>query len=475
MVINQSNYIFNDGSISRYLNRNNMKRFFFEKTKESLPKIEIELFIDMDNYPNASRFSGLHYSNHSDVLETGIRFVYEFDSQFDNDVNLDEFANNRVVPTEYYKITWNTFQGMPYKRTMAPIKMIYLDNSNAKQDLFGSYSRQIYEAKINDDTRRKLASSFKKVLSEFKNTNEAVLTLGNNQSIGIDAVKSNVVKLLDIYENDISIQDMGSGQESLIKIQMALHDKIFDLILIDEPENHLSFTRTRQLVEMIKGISDSQMVIATHSSLIVNRLNLKNTIWLTDSQSHSLKNLTKNTASYFEKIDNFDVLRYILAEKVILVEGAVEYIILPVLFKKITSKNMDEFGIDIISMGSISHERFREVFNASNVGKKTVVITDNDGKQPNFENEENFKIYAAADIKNWTLEVAFYNENSSYFNTLYETRKTEPVYMGKECAKALAHMLKNKTENALELENAINKPSFIIPDYLKEAIKWIEE
>ncbi len=64
--------------------------------------------------------------------QTGIKIVYEFNTDFTSEVNLEEIADNRIVPNEYYKATWNTFQGKNYKRRMSPIKMIYLDNSTFK-------------------------------------------------------------------------------------------------------------------------------------------------------------------------------------------------------------------------------------------------------------------------------------------------------------------------------------------------------
>lgn len=471
VVLNQTLFLYDESSLQRYINLDLVENFFNIKSIESLPKIEIELFLDLSDDLKYADFSGLHYSNSGNNIETGIKFVYEFDVDFIADIDIQNFADNRIIPTDYYKATWNTFQGKSYKRKMSPIKMIYLDNSTLRHDIFGNYARQIYSASIDEKDHRGISSSFKQKLSSFRQEFDHLLTIRDGQKFGLDSSKTDILKLLDIFESDISIQDMGKGKENLVRTEMALNNNIFDLVLIDEPESHLSHTRTRQLIESIKNISQGQIVIASHSSLIVNRLNLTNTIFISDTETRSLGSLGCETADYFEKIDNLDVLRFIISDKIILVEGAAEYIILPKIFNKIIGKDMDQYGIDIISMGSISHERYRELSEILN--KKVVVITDNDRKEFIFQQNELFNIFADSSVDNWTLEVAFYNKNKEFFDEYYIDKRTKAEYKGIQISKAQAHMLKNKTENAIVIEKNLDELN--IPDYLIEAILWIKE
>ncbi|MBO0994573.1 ATP-dependent nuclease [Bacillus sp. SD088] len=471
IVLNQTNFLYADNSAHKFINLQLTEDFYTHKTIQTLPRIDIELFLDLEGSLKSLDFSGLHYNNHDGTHQTGIKFVYEFDRDFASEVNLEEIADNRIVPTEYYKATWNTFQGRNYKRRMSPIKMIYLDNSTIKHDIFGNYARQIYNANIEEKDHRSISSNFKQILSKFREEFDHLLTLQENQKFGLDSSKTDILKLLDIYESDISIQDMGKGKENVVRTEMALNKDVFDLVLIDEPESHLSYTRTRRLIDAIKNISQGQVVIASHSSLIVNRLNLKNTIILSNENSRSLTRLQPETARYFEKVDNLDILRFVLAEKVILVEGAAEYIILPKLFNIIQESEMDNNGVDIISMGSISFEKYREL--SKILDKKVAVITDNDKKDIKYESDDKFNIYVDDSTENWTLEVSFYNSNKDFFDNLYSNRKTEASYNKVPMPKAQAHMLKNKTENALEIENALTDLN--IPNYLSKAIRWISE
>lgn len=472
IALNQSVFNRADSSLDRYLNKEDIQHFFDNPSKDTLPKIDIEVFLDFQGSIIASEFSGLHYNTpEKDKFYCGIRFVYEFDMDFLNNVNFDEFAKNKIIPVEYYRASWNTFQGKSYKRQLLSRNTIFLDNSSQKYDLFGGYARNLYQAKVDLNLHREVASDFKRQLQGFIDNQKENLKIDDDKHIGFDSTKTDLLKLIDIYENNISIQDMGKGKENLIKIETSLSNGIFDIIFIDEPENHLSFTNTRKLIDLLKQRTNEQVIVVSHSSLVVSRLDLKNVIWLSDKETKSLKSLDDDTSMYFSKIDNLDILRFILAEKVILVEGAAEYIILPAIYRKVLGSKIEADGIEIISMGSISYERYRKI--AESLNKKVVVITDNDGKNKQYDNTDLFSIFSDENIENWTLEVAFYNSNKSTFDEEYKDKKTEPKYKEDDMPKACAHMLKNKAETALFIEKNIE--SLFIPNYLVEATQWIKK
>ncbi|MFP3442469.1 ATP-dependent endonuclease, partial [Pantoea sp. SIMBA_133] len=82
----------------------------------------------------------------------------------------------------------------------------------------------------------------------------------------------------------------------------------------------------KKLIEKIKQKQEgSQIILTTHSTMITNKLNLKNVVWVSNGQAFSLSTLENTTAKYFQKLDNVNILKFILSEKVIIVEGASEY------------------------------------------------------------------------------------------------------------------------------------------------------
>lgn len=463
-----------DNSLERYFHNANKKYFFDNKTLDSLPEITIELFLEFEDEISSLKFSGINYTDHQNEEQCGIKFEYKFDKDFSSIINLNEYAEKRIIPIEYYRAEWQTFSNLSYKIQTLPFKYLFIDNSNNRNDIFGNYAKSIYLSKIDETTQLELSGSFNLALGEFKEAYKDKLNIDDIRFIGLDSNKTHLMKLLDIYESDISIQDMGKGKENLVKTEIALNNSMFDIILMEEPENHLSYTNTRKLLDLINSFSNAQIIITSHSSVIASRLDLKNIIWLNNDGSHSLNNLTEDTAEYFNRLDNLDILRFILAEKCILVEGAVEYILLPQVIYKLTGKTISELGIDIISMGSISHERYREIALILNK-KRIATITDNDKKESLLGTDigDNFSVFRGSTINDWTLEVAFYNCNSSYFEEIYKKKNTKPEYRDKPCPKGLAHMLKNKTENAIIM--AANIEDIEIPEYIKEAIAWINE
>ena len=85
-----------------------------------------------------------------------------------------------------------------------------------------------------------------------------------------------------------------------------------------------------------KSSKNKQIFIATHSDLISARLDLRKTILLNSNNITSLKltSLPEETAKFFMKSPDNNILRFILSKKVILVEGDAEYILMEAMYRK---------------------------------------------------------------------------------------------------------------------------------------------
>ena len=84
--------------------------------------------------------------------------------------------------------------------------------------------------------------------------------------------------------DDLPFQFVGKGEQSTLKIMLALNKKVEDshVILVEEPENHLSFSSLNMLMERIaRTCADKQVLVTTHSSFVLNKLGLGNLILLT--------------------------------------------------------------------------------------------------------------------------------------------------------------------------------------------------
>lgn len=287
--------------------------------------------------------------------------------------------------------------------------------------------------------------------------------------------------VLSVYENSIALENRGSGMESLIKTQIALDKRNgLDVVLLEEPENHLSFSTLQQMLQDITArVNNSQIFVTTHSNMVVSRLNLKNVLWITENRVEKLENVEKHVADFFVRADNNSFLQLLLSKKAFLVEGATEFLLLPKFYEQITGHTLEQDGISIISCNGISYNNYLSI--ASTTNKRIAVITDNDHNIERIQCAEEFnsgdkpqRIFMPKNEEEWTWEVCVYNLNKDILQKLIKTKpKAEYRYHGQLYDPVLGKMLNNKVDSAYEM--LISGEAFVVPEYLQEAIKWLKE
>jgi len=282
---------------------------------------------------------------------------------------------------------------------------------------------------------------------------------------------------LVITEEEIPIESKGKGRQCFIKTEFALSKKggqsQLDVLLLEEPENHLSHATMHQLIERISQSANKQLFIATHNSLISSRLDLRKAILLGKrGQQARLNTLPSDTAKFFMKAPDNNVLEFALSRKVILVEGDAEFILLEALYQKHSGSTLKKDGVHVISVGGTSFKRYLDV--AKLLGVRTAVIRDNDGDyQKNcVDNYAEYamphaRVFADTDSKQrTTFEICLYEDNKAICDEVFRKpkRRLEP----------LAYMLANKADAAFDLLLA-KKSELVAPGYMQKAIKWINE
>lgn len=289
------------------------------------------------------------------------------------------------------------------------------------------------------------------------------------------------------YLDDIPFHYVGKGEQCIIKTKLALsHKKAKEanIILLEEPENHLSHAKLNQLISDIKShSSDKQILISTHSSFVSNKLGLEHLILLNNKKTIRLNDLSADTKLFFEKLAGYDTLRMILCKKAILVEGDSDELVVQRAFMDANNGLLPiEKGIDVISVGT-SFLRFLEV--AEKLEKNVVVVTDNDGdidalnkKYENYKGKnekESIKVWFdniinTGDLKigtkefNYnTLEPLILKENGlDKLNEVFEKSFNDLDEMHR-------FMKSNKTECALKIFDSTKNIKF--PQYILDAIK----
>ena len=471
-VLNQQ-YRLADKSVLRDLfNAQMVEAFEANPSVKTLPRILIEVELVLDpKTKNADYFYGEVYGALKKQDEKfGIRFECKYDELLG--AGMEQSILDKKIPYEYYALTWMTFANNPYQTIRKPLQFLVIDiTSNATVPSFNSYNRTLFTSRYDEATRAKAKNDFRTKLVEAFDTTE-LPELGDNRKFGVDTKKVVLETILSVYEGAIALENRGSGMESLIKTEIALEKANgLDVILMEEPENHLSFTTLRKMLHEIS--------IKQNSSMIACSLNLNNVLWITENCVRSLSEVDKDVAKFFVKADDNAFLQLLLSNKVFLVEGATEFLLLPHFYKQITGKTIEDDGISVISCNGISYRNYLEI--AQKTSKKISVLTDNDGKQDKIDKAAAFNkdsqlqhIFLGTTTDDWTWEACLYNLNKAVLDGMIEVHAgSDYLFHKRDYGQVLGKMLNNKVETAYKM--LLSGTAFEIPQYIKDAIEWLRK
>ncbi|EGQ8116723.1 AAA family ATPase [Vibrio parahaemolyticus] len=445
------------------------------KSIDKLPKIHAEIHLNEEGNLD---LCGVNHLGSGEV--NGIRLVCEPDLEFGSLIHEVLSLEEKNFPFEFYSIKFSTFAGQPYSGFRKFLRYVTIDSANINTDYAHShYIKTMYEASVANSERVKLQNEYRQQKLNFRDENLKLVNSGlDDYDFSIrSGSKFNLETDLTITQGAIPIENRGKGRQCFVKTEFALRKKEggkdIDVILLEEPENHLSHTNMNELVNKIERSSGSQIIIATHSSLICSRLDLRKAILINSSSTvpSSLKALTPDTAKFFIKAPNNNILELVLSRKVILVEGDAEYILVESLYESVTGSTLADDGVHVISVGGTSFKRYMELAKKLNI--RIAVIRDNDG---DFEENcvSNYEDYVTDDIrvffdendKRYTFEVCIYQDNQQICDELFSSKRIKKS--------PLEYMLANKTESAFKLlDKKANKVK--VPSYIEKAFEWIKQ
>jgi predicted ATP-dependent endonuclease of OLD family len=443
----------------------------------ALPDLFIEVYLEEgDNHD-------LNGKNNSDNITTdGLKLYCGPSQEFLSEIADILKETEASFPFEYYSIKFTTFAGEPYYPHKKYLNHILLDSTQINTEYaVRQHVSSLYNASVDGKEKHAHQHYYRNDRIAFKNS---VL---KDLNIKIDDYdfelrndgKNTLESELTITEEGIPIESKGKGRQCFIKTEFALNRKTSDnkrelhAILLEEPENHLSHTNMKKLIMVIDNSNSKQLFIATHSSLVSSRLDLKNAILLSSNSNVplSLSDLDQPTADFFMKAPDNNVLEFVLSKKIILVEGDAEFILIEAMYQKLYGISFDESNVHIISIGGTAFKRYLNLATALDI--KTAVIRDNDGDYEkncklsyNKYNLDNIKIFADSNNENYTFEVCLYQNNVDLCEKLFsKERKVLSVQ---------DYMLSNKTEAAFKLlKNYSNE--LVVPNYIQEAFEWIKK
>jgi putative ATP-dependent endonuclease of the OLD family len=473
-------YLFNMACVAKYI----------EELKTGLrpkpPEILVELYFRESS--DLATLKGTNNSLRENAQGVSITIC------FDDDNYREEYRSYvadplgvKTIPIEYYKVVWQDFAGDSVDARSMCLRSSLIDpgsisNSYAANKYIVEFTREY----LTKEQQVGVALSYRKMRDVFSSDagiskiNEGLakkkgVVSEKELSIAMDmSARAGWEGAVLPYLDEIPITLVGKGEQNSIKIKLAVEaaleaEKSSQIILIEEPENHLSHPRLNQLLDhIVNKASGKQLIVTTHSSFVLNKLGVENVLMFGGSDAITLGDLSNATMDYFKKLPGHDTLRMILAKRTILVEGPSDELLVQKAYLQKHGKTPLQDGVEVISVNALAFRRFLEIAKILKITAS--VITDNDGdvtavkkKYAEYAEETSIQICFSADEKLETLEPHVLSVNgreklNKVFGKSFSTKEA-----------LLSYMEDNKTECALRILESTEQIG--IPKYIQDAVK----
>lgn len=232
------------------------------------------------------------------------------------------------------------------------------------------------------------------------------------------------LKLIIEYETGITIPAThnGLGYNNLIFMSLLLakmqvnsdgnylgsNAKVFPILAIEEPEAHLHPAMQYKFLKFLKENKDvkkkvRQIFVTSHSTQITSAVSLDEIICLhSENDNISIgypgKVFSKNdddikSKAYVQRFLDATKSDMLFAQKVILVEGIAEELLLPTISKYI-DQSLEDNHIVVINVGGRYFDHFIKLFDTTNsysIPKKIACLTDRDPSRKARDGGRNFE------------------------------------------------------------------------------------
>jgi predicted ATP-dependent endonuclease of OLD family len=409
-----------------------------------------------------------------------------------------------TLPVELYDyqvVSVNNEKPIAY----SDLKHVSLHSINAERDDFSESSSmksnsiftKLLMNTLNDDDKGQINTAYSEFFSAIEKTETFDKVIRTNDDFeNYDSIikqlecTPNLPNLKNIlsnitlkYGNEFLYQK-GLGQRNLIYILILFAyykscGDTFNLCCIEEPEAHLSVNNLRLVRDFIEKSSRNssslvQTIISTHNPSIINKLKISNVLAFTGEKAISLSDTPTKLVDYLRKRPNFDILKLLFANKVILVEGPTEEMLISTYLSKQPALN----DIDIIPIGQRGYATFLDIWlalNKDNQNKKIGVVRDYDNSDAAKAKHDAYDTaHANVTVRtttNYTLEIDLVEteDNLALLNGLFE--------MEGDLDAVSKHMINGKTARMLDVCDAMveeeNPLDIKLPAHIAEVIEAV--
>jgi energy-coupling factor transporter ATP-binding protein EcfA2 len=453
--------------------------------KPKLPQILIELYLQ-----DTPELQGLLGAVNADVPTNacpGIALTIAPNEEYQDE--LDEWlkAPSALLPVEYYTYEWRSFADRELTRRPRALSVATIDSRTVKSATGVDYHlRQILNDHLETAEKAQISLDYRDIKASMT---EGALAPVNKRLSSLDAALQSEPMALAMDQTSRTSWDSvvtphvdglpfamaGQGQQAAIKISLAMkrHSAKANIVMIEEPENHLSHTSLTTLLNRIEELAteDQQLFVSTHSTYVLNRLGLDALLLLHRNKTAKLTELDPETVGYFQKLPGYDTLRLVLAKKVVLVEGPSDEIVFERVFYDCFAARPMAHGVDVISMRGLALARCLELCAA--IDKPVAAMRDNDDVDPAELRKPLEKWLLAKRRDLFIGDVAAGSTLEPQLITANGEAHLRKMLGITEAAALLTWMAREKTEGAMRLVASTEK--LTAPSYMKAAAEFIHD
>jgi predicted ATP-dependent endonuclease of OLD family len=487
--------LFNSSCIDTYLAG--------DLAQDTLPEILIEAYVTGN-----AKLKGNNNTDNADVEGIFVRIFFDPDLVDSYAVFIANPDNVSTLPVEFYRAEWYSFAWKPLTHFNKGIQCLFVDPTRL-HPTFGrsKYINSIINTALDKPSRSALNLNYRQLKSRFDEEEDVVVINNNldsenditNKSLKITANiggSTNWESNLQLAVDNISFNQIGKGEQNLIQVKLVLQNraKDVDIIMLEEPENHLSHMNLVQLIGYIeKKNKGKQIFLTTHSSYVLNKLSIDKLCLLSIEYSR-LSDVEPITVKTLKRLPGYDTLRVILSQKPVLVEGPSDELILKKIYMNKHGHLPEEDGIDIIVVRGIG---FKNYLNIVKLLRHPVrVVKDNDGNHQkniidwsvDYDEFDFITFYSPTDNLQNSLEPALIGDNSHSAEHLDQlamvmlSTQTYNIYAEKisweEKKEYFENWYSGESTGSKKVDSAIrifeSEVDITFPEYLVEAIDFGE-
>lgn len=257
--------LFNDDCVDAYVNG--------DWSQTSLPDLLIEAYLDGN-----AELKGTNNGGGTDT--EGIFLKMHFDPELSP--YYEAFIKSGsvlTVPFEMYKIDWFSFAWKRQTQLRKPVNCLFVDPTRLHPTLGRSrYINSIINSSVDKSARATLNLNYRQLKVRF-NAEEDVKAINMQLNANNEVTEKSLTIIADMAPSsawdsnlalavdDVSFAQVGKGEQNQIQIKIAIQNKAkdVDIVMLEEPENHLSHINLIQLVAYIEKKNAGKQIFMTRN------------------------------------------------------------------------------------------------------------------------------------------------------------------------------------------------------------------